>query len=474
MSIPVDPNKALAELCRRSFFRFVKEFWDIVIPEIPVWNWHIEYLCDELQYLNSFVKDRKPKPYDLIINIPPGTTKSTIVTQMYNAWVWTIDPTQRFITSSYAHSLSLSHAVKTRDIINSDKYRCLFPEVVLKADQSAKSDFRNNSGGQRFTTSTGGSVTGMHGHQIIADDPLNPQQSVSDVERVSANAFITNTLSSRKVDKAVTPMILIMQRLHEGDPTGEMLAKKGKKIKHICLPAENRNNVKPAELASKYIDGLLDPIRLSREILVEAHTDLGSYGYAGQYDQDPAPSEGGHIKKDWFKIITWIPEFSTLDWNFIVDPAYTDDEKNDPSGMLAYAKHRNDFIIRAAQSVYLEFPGLCKELVNFAYLNGYTNKSIMEIEPKASGKSLVQTLKRETKLNVKEGIPPAKDKVARAKDVSPVIEAGRVHLISGLWNKPFLDQVGAFPNATHDEYVDNLTMMIGDTRPKKRGLVLRN
>lgn len=121
------PVEALAELCRRSFFRFVQEFWDVVIPEEPVYNWHIEYLCGELQYLNSFVVARKPKPYDLVINIPPGTTKSTIVMQMYNAWVWTIDPKQRFISSSYSDEISLASSVKTRDIITSEKYRKLFP-----------------------------------------------------------------------------------------------------------------------------------------------------------------------------------------------------------------------------------------------------------------------------------------------------------------------------------------------------------
>lgn len=163
----INADAALAELCRRSFFRFLQEFWYVVIPETPVYNWHIEYLCNELQYINSFVEQRKPKPYDLIVNVPPGTTKSTIFMQMYTAWVWTRDPAQRHIGVSYAHALSLSHAIKTRDIVNSDKYKRLFPEVSLKGDQASKTDFHNNKGGQRFSTSTGGTVTGIHAHQIL-------------------------------------------------------------------------------------------------------------------------------------------------------------------------------------------------------------------------------------------------------------------------------------------------------------------
>ena len=473
MPVNLSPNKALAELCKRSFFRFVQEFWDVVIPETPVYNWHIEYLCDELQYLNSFVMRREPKPYDLIINIPPGSTKSTIVTQMYNAWVWTVDPVQRFIASSYSHGLSLSHATKTRDIIMSDKYQTLFPGVRLKKDQNSKSDFMNVQGGQRFTTSTGGTVTGMHGHQILIDDPINPEQAASDAERASANRFVTNTLPSRKVDKAFTVTVLVMQRVHELDPAGVMLSKK-KNVKHICLPAENKGDVKPPELAERYIDGLLDPVRLSREILDEALLDLGSYGYAGQYSQNPSPADGGLIKKAWFEIIDWKQEYTNLAWNFVADTAYTENESNDPSGYFSYSKYNNDFIIRFAQTEYLEFPDLCKAIVSFAHQHGYSHRSIIEVEPKASGKSLVQTLKRETGLNVKEGKPPAKDKVARVKDTSPTMEAGRVKLIRGPWNKEFIDQLATFPNAAHDEYVDCITMMIGDTRPKKKGVKRRN
>lgn len=475
MQVKLSPNKALAELCKRSFYRFLQEFWYVVIPEDPVWNWHLRYLCDELQYLNGFVMRREPKPYDLIINVPPGSTKSTIVTQMYNAWVWTVDPSQRFITSSYSHSLSLSHSTKTRDIVLSDKYQTLFPDVALKKDQSGKSDFWNTSGGQRFTTSTGGSVTGMHGHQILVDDPINPEQSSSEAERKSANRFISTTLSSRKIDKAVAPTILVMQRLHDEDPTGNLLAK-GKNIKHINLPAEIKPKVRPnpPELAEFYVDGLLDHVRLSREVLKESQTDLGSYQYACQYDQVTAPPEGGLIKRAWFPIIDWKPEYSRLKWNFVADTAYTEDESNDPSGYLAYALHNNDFIIRWAQTEYLEFPELCKNLPTFCYQHGYDRKSVIEIEPKASGKSLAQTLKRETELNVKEGKPPAKDKTARVNDTSPVMECERVKLIRGPWNKEFLDQLATFPNAAHDEYVDCVTMMIGDTRPKKRGIKRRN
>lgn len=346
--------------------------------------------------------------------------------------------------------------------------------MKLKSDQASKTDFHNVHGGQRFTTSTGGTVTGIHAHILLVDDPINPQQSASKAERDGANEFVSTTLSSRTVNKEMTPMILIMQRLHEDDPTGHLLERRGDHIKHINLPAEDYNNVKPRELSEKYVDGLLDPIRLNREVLQAAKLSLGTYGYAGQYDQDPSPRDGGMIKKEWFEIIEWESHYKNLVWNFVADTAYTDKEKNDPSGYIAYARQGSNYIIRAAETAHLEFPELMRALPSFCHQNGYSRRSMIEIEPKASGKSLVQTLRKETSLNVKEGVPPAKDKVSRVNDSSPIMEAGRIKLIRGRWNKEFLEQLTTFPNAKHDEYVDCVTMLIGPAKRARRGVRRRN
>lgn len=449
----LNSNEALAELCRRSFYTFLQEFWDVIIPEPPVFNWHIKYICDELQYLNSFVVKREPKPYDLVINIPPGTTKSTIITQMYNAWVWTIDPKQRFISASYSHTLSLSHSMKTRDIITSDKYLRLFPNIKLKPDQAGKNDFWNLEGGQRFTTSTNGTVTGVHAHQIVVDDPMNPKQASSEVERITANEFITSTLSTRKVNKEMTPTILIMQRLHEEDTTGIFI--KNRKVKHIVLPSELNDNVQPIELREKYIDGLLDPIRLPISVLKESKNELGTYGYSGQYDQKPTPSEGGEWKKDWFSIISEKELQPNLRWELFIDGAYTKESKNDPTGIQIGAKVGNDYIIYSSIDKYLELPELIKFINTFVESLPF-KISMINVEPKASGKSIVQLLKSHTALNVVEikSKMIQMSKIERARTVSPYIESGRVKLVKGNWNDNYLGQVTMFPNAKHDEHID--------------------
>lgn len=455
----IDPDKALAELCRRSFFKFLQEFWSVVIPETPIYNWHIELLCDEMQYLNSFVEARKPKPYDLIINVPPGSTKSTIISQMYTAWVWTRDPSQRFISSSYSAALSIAQSVKTRDIVLSDKYQRLFPEVKLRIDQRGKTNFSNTKGGQRYTTSTGGTVTGMHAHQLLVDDPVNPTQALSEIERLSANDFVTKTLSSRKVDKDITPMIVVMQRLHVNDVTGELLSRHESRIKHICLPAEISSAVKPAILKEKYVDGLLDPIRLNRQVLADAKSDLGSYDYAGQFEQQPVLLGGNILKEHWFDITTK-EEYTKLynkfypSIHYFVDTAYTSDSHNDPTGVIAVTYIDGFLYVINANKVRMEFPELSKFLPRWVKQNGYSKRSSVRIEPKASGLSVIQQLRRNTDLNIISITPPKESKELRTLANTPIFEAKRVRLVEGDWNDEFLTEITSFPAYIHDEYVD--------------------
>lgn len=461
----INHEMALAEMCRRSFFKFVQEFWGEVIRETPIYNWHIEYLCDEMQHLNSFVERREPKPYDLIINIPPGTTKSTIVSQMYNAWIWTRDAEQRIISTSYSAALSTAQSVKTRDIVTSDKYQRLFPDVKLRTDQRGKTNFSNTKGGQRFTTSTGGTITGMHAHQILVDDPVNPTQALSDVERENANDFVTKTLSSRKVDKDMTPTIVVMQRLHEDDVTGQMLKRGTSRIKHICLPADESALVKPAEVRENYVGGLLDPIRLNKQVLEEARLTLGSYSYAGQYDQNPVPIGGNILKEEWFDI-TPKDEFTRLykkyfpSIHFFADTAYTEDKRNDPSGFIAVTYIDGFLYIINAKKVRMEFPGLVKFLPTWARENGYTKRSSLRIEPKANGLSVIQQLRRSTDLNVMSTPSPTESKESRTMANSPIIEGKRVRLVEGDWNDEFITEVTGFPAMAHDEYVDLLNYAI--------------
>jgi len=256
-----------------------------------------------------------------------------------------------------------------------------------------------------------------------------------------------------------------MQRIHDNDLSGFLLYGNDSRLKyqHICIPAELSDDVKPKKLESNYDkDGLFWSDRFSKDILDDYKQALGSYGYAGQLMQTPTPLNSGMIKSEWMKIDKFkmidIGEQVTVD--FVIDPAYTSNEKNDPSALLAYIFKDNKWQIIDCVNVYKEFPELVKFIPQWVQKNGYTNRSRIYVEPKASGKSIVQTLKKETGLNIREDKPPSKDKVARVQDISASLESGRVSLLNGKWNEEFVQQLVKFPSGKHDDMVDCLVMAI--------------
>lgn len=460
-SLSLTVEEVQGELCKRDFYYFVQEFWSTIINENPVWNWHIKFLCDKLQSIALRVKNRLPAEYDwVIINVPPGSSKSTIITVFYPLWVWTVDYSQRFICGSYSSTVSEDLADKAKKVFVSEKYRAYFPGVGIRSD--AKTKLENGHNAERYTTSTGSGITGIHAHQIIIDDPLNTQEANSEAERITANKWMTETLGSRKVDKKITVSILVMQRLHEEDPTGFLLDQPGLKIDHVCIPASlpkmEVNNVQPIELRDYYVNDLFDAVRSDWGVLEAQRKTLGSYGYAGQYDQRPADLSGGIIKRSWFEVVDIYHADKTK--RFQLDTAYTKNSDNDPSGMISYFVENNNVYLTNWEDERLEFPKLCQWVVNQTAANGYNEKSIIRVEPKASGKSVVQQLSDTTKLNITESDNPEKDKVTRATSITAKLEAGRVKLVRGAWNQAFLDQVCTFPNAKHDEAVDCLVEIV--------------
>lgn len=450
----LSPTQARAELCKRDFFYFLQQFWSVIIPEEPQYNWHIEYLCKELQGVVEKVANREKKDYDLIINIPPGTSKSTIVTIMLPVWAWVIDSSIRNLTASYSSSLSTDHALKSRDIIRSDKFKEMFPNIAIKHDQDNKTHYKNTDGGERYATSVTGTVTGFHAHLIVVDDPLNPKGASSEADRITANNFMDVTLSTRKVDKAVTPTILVMQRLHDLDCTGNWLSKEGKLVKHICLPGEISKDVKPIELKDKYINGLLDTVRLDESVLKELKVNLGSYGYSGQIMQTPTP-DGGGIWQKWIIPVDdkdFPVNLTSLgsDW----DLAYTEKETNSASAYVTAGLYDNKMYIDKIGFEWLEFP----KLMNYMK----AQKAPHHIEGKASGKSAKQTL-------TNQGIPAIEvqvtggDKVARATMATPYAEAGMVYCRKSILEKLYNDSkqgILLFPNAEHDDLQDALVQSI--------------
>jgi len=472
------PLQSIRALLLDDLLRFIEYFWDVYSAEELVINWHMRYLCDELMRVADNVGHHRTKEYDLIINIAPGSSKTSIVNVFFPVWCWVKWYAMKFITGSYTSPLALESAEHSRDIIKSEKFQQLFPEIGIKQDKDVKSNFRVvkklftklnrqpriKNGGTRLSTSVGGASTGFHAHIIIIDDPLNPEKSYSRVELEKANRWIGQTLSTRKVNKRVSVMILIMQRLHENDPTGYLLKKAKKtrkKIKHICIPGElgaYKKNVKPAELILKYKDGLMDPNRLDRNALADLKTDLGQYGYAGQIGQQPTPPGGGmfHYKK--FQIITQMP--SPVNIVAIVrfwDKAGTKDGGAYSAG-VKIAKLRNGkyvvMDVRRGQWGSNEREDNIENTARADVMENDITETGVEQEPGSGGKeSAENTIRRLAGLRAYKESPKG-DKIYRADPWSVAVNNGDVMLLHGDWNHEYIEEHKYFPYSTYKDQVD--------------------
>lgn len=469
-AVMADEVRLVRKICHASFYEFVKEFWSVVVPETPTWNWHIKFLCDEFQADAERVFRNEPKLYDTIVNISPGSTKSTILSIMGPAWIHARRPDCRVLAASHTQQLTFELGRKCRMVEESPLYRAAFPEMQPSKDQWTKSLFMNTAGGGRMAATVGGmSPTGFHAHFILVDDPIDPQQarSMTGLELETANSFMSEVLPSRKVDKEVAITWLIMQRLHQNDPTGHLLAKgKGDAVRHICLPAEKSNQVKPPRLRHRYSpEGLMDPVRLGRKVLDEARRDLGEFGYAGQYMQSPVPRAGGMFKTTKFEIAT-PPALTDKRWIGISrgwDKAGTKNGGAYTAG-VKLGRYRGPhapkdgsedewWVLHVTRGQW-ESHEREKTIKHTATLDRYQTLIGIEQEPGSGGKESAElTVKRLAGFRVRI-IPATGTKEDRADEWSTLVNAGAFRMAPGDWNDAFIEELRYFPFGTYKDQVD--------------------
>jgi predicted phage terminase large subunit-like protein len=465
-----------AELARRSLHYFLREFWHTISNDPFHDNWHIELLCDELEKIFHQVHNREPHDYDLIINVPPGTTKSTIVMRMFPVWCWVNDFHLSFITGTYAASLALSLADDSRDIINSELFTAFYPDLQIRHDRDSKGDYQiakryNNKwhhGGSRYSTSSGSTITGVHGHIILIDDPIDPQHAnaTSELTRNTVNDWMDQTIPMRKADKAITPIVLIMQRLHENDPAGHMLAKKNARIKHINLPGEIIENdqdifVKPKRWAKYYENGLLDPVRLSRRALNDAMTYLGQYGYAGQILQSPKPPGKGMFNTDALHFIDKAPGRDAIARAiFYWDKAGTKGAGAFTAGVhmvrLRRARGKYKYVITRVRRGQWAAPER-EEIIRAECASAGPGTIVyVEQEPGSGGKESAEATVRNLKrIGVKaKAESPQGNKVSRADPLSVAVARGEVAIVNGPWMNEYLNEMRLFPLSKYMDQID--------------------
>jgi predicted phage terminase large subunit-like protein len=434
---------------------FVKRAWPLVEPARYVHGWHIDAITDHLEAVATGEIRR------LIINVPPGSTKSLLASVHFPAWLWTWDAQRKFICSSFDRDLALRDARKHRAIVEDDWYLRRWPEVRLKHDLVRKaSEFQNTAGGFRYSCSVGGGVTGRHGDILIIDDPTAPDISGRhDVTRNvldRARNWWQARMSSRFSDPGAGAVVLIMQRLHANDLTGYFMGEGGWTLLKLPMRYE-REDAWPSDPRTEEGE-LLCPMRVDDVAVRELEKSMGPYVRSAQLQQRPAPAGGGIFKREWFEHrYTTLPDHGT--WLLSWDCAFKGKDDSDfvCGGALLAADGK--FYIVDVDRARRTFLDTCAAIIR---MSGRYPRAIRKIvEDAANGAAIEDALEEE--VPGIELVKPQGGKVSRANAVSGLWEAGDVLLPEHApWLDDFIDEHMQFPYGANDDQVDMETQGLLD------------
>jgi predicted phage terminase large subunit-like protein len=482
-------DEIAAERCRRSLSFCLRQAWPIVEPATPfVGSWHIDCVAEHLEAVSAGELPR------LIINVPPRTMKSLSTAVFWPAWEWLDRPWLRWVFASYAGALAQRDSMKMRRLIKSEGGReegTIFERLgyqgvlrllhdepwELTKDQDAKTKYETTETGMRLATSVDAMATGEGGNRVVVDDPLSAKQARSEAERDRANIWWDETMTTR-FNNAEAAAVIVMQRLHEEDLTGHLIEKGG--WHHLCLPAEYEPShpfVYPpvATLPSgREIAGdprteegeLLDAERLGAPRLAELAIDLGSYGFAGQMQQRPAPAEGGMFKRFWWQRWETHPPFERVVASW--DMRFSDSQEAASSyvvGQVWGIHGANHFLLGQIRE-RLSFTETLKAV---KAMDAWMPAPAKLVEKKANGAAVIDSLKATVRGLVP--IEPEGGKEVRAAAVEPTVEAGNVYLPYGLYIPAppgyeqtsiddFFGEFATFPNGAHDDQIDALSQAL--------------
>lgn len=464
------------EYLRRSLHRFVKAAWHILEPGTPFQdNWHIEAICEHLEAVSRGEISR------LIINMPPRFMKSMLVSVLWPCWTWINFPERRFLTGSYAKDLATRDAVQARRLMESVWFKERFGfKFRFTSDQNVKTRYVNDKLGHRVTTSVDAAATGEGGDILLVDDPINAKEANSQQARQSAITWWRETMSTRYNDPKTGAAVIVMQRLAEDDLTGYLLGEGG--WEHLCFPMRyEKKHAKTTCLGFKdprKKDGeLLFPTRFDEKATQRLERELGTYATAGQLQQRPTPRGGGVLKSEWFGRYRVLPRI--IKRRIYGDTAQKTAERNDFSvfELWGLGEDGKIYLIDMIRGKW-EAHELDKKALDFwAKHKPYDEfKSCaltkMKIEDKTSGTGLIQNLKK--KGIPVEGIPRTKDKLTRAYDGQPFLEAGLVVVPEDApFTSDLCEEVDKFTkddSHMHDDQIDPMLDAINDLLTGKRSM----
>ena len=454
----LSPQRQLELLLRNDLLAFAQKVFAELNPgRVFESNWHHEAMS---YWLTRTAVDAQLNR--LLINVPPRSLKSIMVTVALPAYLLGRDPTKKIITVCYNQELANDFSRKTRQVMRSKWYRDLFPSTAI-VGSGAETAFYTTEGGFRIATSVEGTLTGRGGDVVIIDDPQKASDALSETRRNSVYSWLTETIFTRLDDKRTGSIILVQQRLHEDDLSGKLLASgewapliipaiATREYERICLSGDPfpRFHIRVA-------GDLLDPVREPQHVLDSLRRDMGTALFLAQYQQDPLPPEGDVIKVAWFKRFRDLPNDGEM--IFSIDTASKAGERNDWSVIIAARFARDRLYIEYVLRRRMEYPEL---LAQVKALADHMQPDRIVIEDKASGMGLIQDLKlADRHYPVVAYDPGGIDKETRMKIQAAKIENGRVLLPpEAPFIEEFLAEMQRFPNGKYDDQVDALSQLI--------------
>jgi predicted phage terminase large subunit-like protein len=441
-------------LLRQDLSPFIHKSFSELNPQtkfLP--NWHNEVIAAELE------KCRRGETKRLIINLPPRSLKSHCASIAFPAFLLGHNPAAQIICASYGQDLADKLAADSRSVMTSAWYRNLFPGTQLAPRRQALNDFATSQQGFRLSTSVGGGLLGRGADFIIIDDPLKPEEALSEVQRRAVNDWYDRSLVTRLNNKRTGCIILIMQRLHEDDLVGHVQTiENWRVLKFPAIAEENESYTiqTPSGRPRNYERKAGEPLHPAREpleVLDRVRRVLGEYNFAGQYQQAPSPLEGGIVKASWFKRYTDADRPEHFDMVYQSwDTANKAAELNDYSVCTTWGvKGKRVYLLHVFRK-RLSYPELKRAVREQAEA---FNPKVILIEDKASGTQLIQELVSEGMHPVKK-YEPSMEKTMRMNSVTSTIENGFVFLPDQApWLGEYLHELAIFPNGKYDDQADS-------------------
>lgn len=472
----IDRDELERSIWEDSLHRFVLAAWPHVDPAKFNDGPHIGLLCE---YLQAFVAGELPA---LLLNVPPGHCKSLLVSVFLNAWRWTKYPGDRFMYTSYRGDLALRDADRCRNLIRSEWYQQNWgSKWQLRAGQDTKGRYENSEKGYRYSTSTAG-IMGEGGRFVILDDPHNVDEAESNDVRDETVRKINLALPTR-IRQADGGVCVIMQRLHESDYAGSMIAERHD-LTHVCLPAwyesdhpfvlkpmvtQDRIVSDPDSEEPKVIPGgrklpgdwrkkdgqLLWPEMFNEERLNTMVAQMKAYGKAGQLQQRPQLREGGMFKRQWFRYI----EYSELPKNRNTicrgwDLAASEEPNSAYTAGVRMSYYKGKIYVEHVWRFRATGGKVKKNMQKCAEADG--KKTIIDYpqDPGQAGKQQARDMATYFHGYSVKYSPETGEKETRAQAMADQCEAGNVFVVRADWTDAYVEELCAFNTGKFNDQVD--------------------